>query len=585
MKRTTALDELLVKSIALDGGWLVPLADLHRVDEPTIRLLGRWRSEHMAVHPSQFTVTDDGTRRWLEDAVLDNPERIMFFVADGLGRPIGQLGLSIVESPPAAALPGESAGVGRAVELGYVIRGESGVPGLMSRAVTAAVDWCRELLAPNAIYALTFSDNERALAFFARCGAVTHGTIPLVRHDTEDRVEYRSPASPEERPDRSFTVLTFPSRNGPATARIELAGPSITAREATYALDAARHGWGARRNAYLGALAGDFAEAVGVRYALPTSSCTGAMHLALLTRGIGPGDEVVLPDLTWVATANAVALTGATPVFADIEADSWGLAPDALQHAITERTRAVIPVHLYGYPARIDRLRTIADEHGLFVLEDAAAAVGAAVGDRAVGSWGDMAAFSFQGAKVVVAGEGGMLVTDDEALFRRAQHLLDQARGGPHPFWADEVTPKYKMANVQAALALAQTQRLPWLLERKRRAYAWYRDELEDVSGIRLHAGAVGTSPTHWMPSTMVEATAAYSRDEVLQGLGRRDIDSRPTFPTLSSLPMWTHEAPGETPVAAAVAARGINLPSGAGLQRADVARVGQALREVLRRA
>jgi perosamine synthetase len=579
LKRAAELDELLVRSIRFSDGWLIPLAELHRDDAPTIELLGRWRTAHMSVHPTQFTVTAEGTGRWLADGVLDHPDRIVFLVAGALGRPIGQLGFSLTPTPEARAILGTD----DALELGFVIRGEPAAPGLMTHAARAALAWCREELTPSAIYALTFSDNERALAYFTHCGAAASGTIPLVRHEAADRIEYRPGTGPGEPSAREFTLLSFDPRPEPRaeTDRIDLAGPSITPREASYALDAARRGWGARRSDYLERLSQTFAEAVGVRYALPTSSCTGAMHLALLTRGIGPGDEVIVPDLTWVATANAVALTGATPVFADVEPDSWGLAPDALTRAITERTRAVVPVHLYGYPARMPELVEIADAHGLFVLEDAAAAVGAGVAGRPVGSWGDMAAFSFQGAKVVVAGEGGMLVTDDEALFERARHLHDQARTGEDPFRTDAVTPKYKMANVQAALALAQTERLPWLIERKDRVHAWYREALAGTSGLQMHSGAPHTSPTHWMTSLILSPEARLSRDELIRALGERGIDTRPTFPSLSSLPMWSPAA-AEAPVTAAVAERGLNLPSGVRLQRDEVERVGKALRGLL---
>lgn len=580
LKRASELDELLLRSVRIDGGWLIPLADAHRSDAATIELLGRWRTAHMAAHPSQFTVTREGTRRWLADAVLDHPHRIVFLVADPLGRPMGQLGFTLGPPPDAEAILGTN----DTAELGFVIRGEPGLPGLMAHAVMAALEWCRETLAPAAIYALTFSDNERARAFFRRCGGTARGAIPLTRQTVGDRIEFRPLRSADESVDQHFELLVFePERSGgaPDTGPVELAGPSITPREASYALDAARHGWGPRRAFYLDRLARAVADAAGVRYALPTSSCTGAMHLALLTRGIGPGDEVIVPDLTWVATANAVALTGATPVFADIAPDSWGLDPDALRAAITERTRAVVPVHLYGYPARIDELTEIARDHDLFVLEDAAAAIGAALGNRTVGSWGDMAAFSFQGAKIVVAGEGGMLVTDDDALYERALYLLDQARDGPHPFHAGEVTPKYKMANVQAALALAQTERLPWLLERKRGIYDWYAETLHDIPRLRLHGGAAATVPTHWMPSIMLDPDVGVTRDQVIAELARRGVDSRPTFPPLSSLPMWSG-APGETPVTQSVAALGINLPSGVRLRRDEVVRVGSALREII---
>ena len=215
-----------------------------------------------------------------------------------------------------------------------------------------------------------------------------------------------------------------------APALISTAGPSISAREASYALDAAKHGWNGQWSGYLTRLESTFCEYLGVEHALATSSGTGALHLAMAALGIGPGDEVIVPDLTWVASANAVVYAGGTPVFVDVQPDSWCMDPDAFEAAITPRTKAVVPVHLYGHPADMDRIVAIARKHNLFIVEDAAPAIGAECRGRKAGTFGDFAAFSFQGAKLVVSGEGGMLVTSDDDLFERAQLALGP---GPRP--------------------------------------------------------------------------------------------------------------------------------------------------------
>jgi perosamine synthetase len=580
LKRTSTLDQLLAKALPLRNGWLLPICELHADDEHLIESLGRWRERHMEFHPTQFEVTEKGTRRWLSEAVIANPDRLLLLVADRHGHLVGHLGFTLSVDPEIASLLASD----RAIEYGYLVRGEGGSPGLMSSALRAAIRWCHDSIAPGEIYSLTFEDNLRALDFERAIGGVDRGFVPLRRHVAGDRIEYRRLEHPDvdATADTHFVLLSYPDRsNEDELGSIPLAGPSIGARETAYVLDAVRTGWNERRADYLERFASRFAASVDVRFALPTSSCTGAMHLALLAFGLGPGDEVIVPDLTWVATANAVALTGASPVIAEIEEQTWCLDPDSLRLAIGPNTRAVIPVHLYGYPARMNAIRGLADEHGLYVLEDAAPAVGAAVSGRPIGSWGHMAAFSFQGAKLLVTGEGGMLVTDDEALYERARHLWDQARGGEHPFWCDEVTPKYRMANVQAALGLAQLERLDALIEAKRRIHLWYHEELGSFRPLGLHCGDPEGTSTHWMTSVLLRDDARISRDELARELSARGIDTRPTFPQLSTLPMW-RSANAENPTAASVAQRGLNLPSGVGLRREQVARVAAEIREIV---
>jgi perosamine synthetase len=214
------------------------------------------------------------------------------------------------------------------------------------------------------------------------------------------------------------------------------------------------------------------------------------------------------------------------------------------------------------------------------VLEDAAPSVGAAVAGRPVGSWGDLAAFSFQGAKLLVSGEGGMLVTDDDGLHERARHLWDQARTGEHPFFCDEVTPKYKMSNLQAALGLGQLERLEEFVEAKSRIHRWYCEELDGLDAVRVHRGAADSTSTHWMTSIIVGESAGVTRDALAAALRRAGIDTRPTFPPLSTLPMWRDAV--DHPVAAAVSACGLNLPSGVNLRRQQVGRVATAIRRIV---
>jgi perosamine synthetase len=365
------------------------------------------------------------------------------------------------------------------------------------------------------------------------------------------------------------------------TKTILTAGPSITQKEIEYVLDAVTHGWNDNCDAYLKRFEKAFADYLGVCFALTTSSCTGALHLALLGLGVGPGDEVLVPEITWVATASAVAYTGARPVFVDVEPDTWCMDPQSARRAVTPRTKAVVPVHLYGHPANMVALTQLAREHDLKVVEDAAPALGAEVNGRKAGSLGHAAAFSFQGAKIMTTGEGGMFVTDDEALFDRVRQLADHGRDRFRPFHVGMVGYKYKMSNLQAALGLAQLERLDELVARKRLIFDLYRHRLAGVTGLRLNAERHWARNTYWMTSAVLDEGAGVGRDDLMAGLRERHVDSRPFFPALSSFPMFESRAE-QNPVAGRVARQGINLPSGHNLTEQDVERVCRALVECL---
>ncbi|MDX6716259.1 MAG: perosamine synthetase [Baekduia sp.] len=569
LKSTTSVADLHARAIVLpdDLGLLVPVCALHADDDRLIADLARWRAAHADAFPTQFPVSEEGTSRWLRAAVLDAPDRLLFLVCDRHGHAVGHLGF-------ADALSGD-----RAVEVDNVVRGEAvDRPGLMAAALDALVRWGREVLGAQTTHLRVFEDNARAVAFYERAGFRRTGTIELVRTARADGAIAYVPATDGALADRRFaTMVHAPAPRDEGT--ILTAGPSMSGREASYALDAVRHGWNHRFADYHDEFARRFAEHVGVRHALPTSSCTGALHLALAAIGIGPGDEVIVPDLTWVATANAVVHCGATPVFADVEAGGWCLDPRAFEAAITPRTKAVMPVHLYGHVARMDEIARIADAHGIKIVEDAAPSIGAELDGRRTGSFGTAAGFSFQGAKLLVTGEGGMLVTDDDAVFERAKYLWGLGHEGD--FWIGATGFKYRMSNVQAAVGLGQLERADQLVEAKRRVFGWYAEELDGVPGLTLSHEAVGRS-IHWMTSVLVDpAVCGVDRDGVRAALRAADIDSRPVFPAISRYPMWTaRQEPG--PVADRIGATGINLPSGVNLRRDEVARVGAAIRRGL---
>ncbi len=363
--------------------------------------------------------------------------------------------------------------------------------------------------------------------------------------------------------------------------QILTAGPTISQREIDYVLDAVQNGWNENWSGYLTRFEQAFAAYIGTRYALATSSCTGALHLALLALGLGPGDEVLVPEITWVATASAITYTGARPVMVDVEPDTWCLAPASARRAITPWTRAIVPVHLYGHPTDMAAVLRLADDHGLKVLEDAAPALGADIAGRRVGSFGDVACFSFQGAKIMTCGEGGMLVTSDERLYERARQLNDHGRDPQRQFEINTIGYKYKMSNLQAALGLAQLERIEEMVAKRRVIFDWYRQRLEYVEGLTLNVERPGVRNIYWMTSVVLAERLGVSRDDAIAGLKRRGIDSRPFFSPVSSFPMFASRR-DINPTAYAISRRGINLPSGHNLTEADVDRVCSSLLEVL---
>ena len=374
-----------------------------------------------------------------------------------------------------------------------------------------------------------------------------------------------------------------------SSERIPIAGPWITQREVDYVADATANAWYANANVYHDRFERAFATHLDVRHAMALPSCTSAIHLALAAAGIGPGDEVVVPELTWIASAAPITYVGATPVFADVDPKTWCMSGATLERCVTSKTRAVIPVDLYGQVADYDTINAIARARGLLVVEDSAQSVGAEYHGRPAGSLGDVAVFSFHGSKTLTAGEGGLLATNDTKLFERAAFLRDHGRKpGDRFFFNAEVAYKYKMSSMQAALALAQLERLPELIERKRQIFAWYRERLADVPGFTLNVEAPGTKSAYWMVTVAWEQDLLPDKPRTMELLLERGIDTRPFFYPLSGLPAYADspqakQAKERNPVAYSVTNRALNLPSALTLTESQVDRVCAALRALLR--
>jgi len=373
--------------------------------------------------------------------------------------------------------------------------------------------------------------------------------------------------------------------------RIPVSGPSITQKEIDYVTDAVKNAWYGNANMYHERFERAFADYMGKPFAIALPSCTSAIHLSLLSLGVGPGDEVIVPDITWIATAAPITYVGATPVFADIDAQNWCLSPESFRACITSRTKAVIPVDLYGNMPDMDPILDTAKHYGIAVIEDAAEAIGSEYKGRKAGSLGDTGVFSFHGSKTLTTGEGGMLVTDREDLYRRALVLRDHGREpGDLMFFNSEVAFKYKVTSMQAALGLAQLERIDELIERKRQIFNWYKNELDGCTFLTLNSEPPGTKNTFWMVTIILDKGYALDKSQLMQRMAQKKIDCRPFFHPLSSLPAYRNsrnaqEASLRNPVSYGISPLGVNLPSGMDLTQLKVKYVCDTLMGTLAEA
>lgn len=370
--------------------------------------------------------------------------------------------------------------------------------------------------------------------------------------------------------------------------KILVSGPSITQKEIDYVTDAVTNAWYANANVYHDRFERAFAEYLGVRHAIALPSCTSAIHLSLMALGVGEGDEVIVPDATWIASAAPITYVGATTVFADIDERNWCLSAESFASCITPKTKAVIPVDLYGNMPDMDAILEVAGEHDVAVIEDAAEAAGAEYHGKRAGSFGDVGVFSFHGSKTLTTGEGGLLATDREDVYHRALYLRDHGRKpGDKMFWNTEVAYKYKMSSMQAALGLAQLERIDELMARKREIFGWYKEELSDMEGVTLNPEPPGTKNGFWMVTVVLDERLGVEKDYLMGAMAERNVDCRPFFHPLSSIPAYAEReearaARSRNRTSYRICPHGVNLPSGLNLTREQVAYVCDAFREIL---
>ena len=340
--------------------------------------------------------------------------------------------------------------------------------------------------------------------------------------------------------------------------RVPLYRPSLKGNEARYVLECLETSWISARGRFVPEFERAFAARLGMGHALAACNGTAALHLAIAGLGIAPGDEVIVPTLTYIASANAIAYAGAVPVFADSTATTWQIDPGTLAGCITPRTRAIMVVHIYGQPCDMDAILDIADRHRLLVIEDCAEAFGAAYKGRPVGSFGHLAAFSFFGNKTITTGEGGMVVSNDEDVIGRCRRLRGQGLAQGREYWHDLIGYNYRMSNVAAAIGLAQLERADDLVSKKRALAERYFQRLSHLP-LAFHREAPGTVHAYWMVSALTREPG--ERDDLRRHLGEAGIETRPVFHPVHTMGLHAHRFAQKT-VAEDIAARGLNLPS-----------------------
>ena len=352
--------------------------------------------------------------------------------------------------------------------------------------------------------------------------------------------------------------------------------PDLSGNEKRYVNECLDTSWISSRGRFVSEFEERFAERVGVEHAASVSNGTVALHVALLALGLGPGDEVIVPTLTYIASVNAITYTGATPVFVDSVHDTWQIDPEDIVRHITPRTRAIMAVHLYGQACDMNAIMDIARQHRLFVVEDCAEGFGTEYHGRHVGTFGDISTFSFFGNKTITTGEGGMVVSPDKTLIERTRHLKGQGLAAHREYWHDVVGFNYRMTNIQAAIGLAQLERADGFIARKRAIAARYAEGLHGLP-VQVHREAPGTVHSYWMISVLVEH--AEHRERLRKHLADAGIETRPLFYPVHTMPMHSRNF-RRHPVAEDLAWRGINLPSFPGLDDTQIAFIVKSIGE-----
>lgn len=358
--------------------------------------------------------------------------------------------------------------------------------------------------------------------------------------------------------------------------------PDLSGLERKYLLEAIDSGWISSQGSFLNKFERAFAERFDMQYAVTTSNCTTALHLALVALGIGPGDEVICPDLTFIAPANMVALTGASLVLVDVEADTWNLSPELTRLAITERTKAIIVVHAFGHAARMEELQSLSVQYGIPIIEDNAEAPGGCYRDKILGSFGKVSCFSFFANKILTTGEGGMVLTNDEKLYYKLRELRDHGMSRHKRYLFVALGFNYRMTNMQAALGIAQLERFEKILEQRQRQEELYKHMLSGNDSFSIRPQQPWSQSVHWLMTVQLNISGV--RDALLERLKEKGIDCRQMIhPVHDAQHFKQHYVDREYPISKQVSYNSLHLPSSTQLTEEQIEWIAGTFQELLK--
>ena len=357
---------------------------------------------------------------------------------------------------------------------------------------------------------------------------------------------------------------------------IPISKPWLKGNELKYVTEAVESNWVSSIGKYVPLFEEKFSGFIGAKHGLATVNGTAALHLSLEALGIGEGDEVIVPDMTFIAPVNSIIYAGAKPVFADISKENWNIDPDSIRKKITEKTKAIMPVHLYGAPCKMDEVMEIADENDLKVIEDCAESHGAEFKGKKLGVFGDCGVYSFYGNKIMTCGEGGLIVSNNSELIEKMDLLRDHAMDPKKRYWHDFVGYNYRMTNMQAGIGLAQTEKIDFLIENRKKIAEKYNSFLKDVEGLTMQKELAGAKNVCWLYSVIIEKSFGPSRDEISKLLAEKGIDSRPFFYPCHIMPPY--KTNGDFPVADEISSKGINLPTFIGMTDDEIKFISETI-------
>lgn len=358
---------------------------------------------------------------------------------------------------------------------------------------------------------------------------------------------------------------------------IPVADTYLTGNERKYVVDCLDTGWVSSAAPIIKKFEEKYAQFIGTKYASSCSNGTVALHLAYQACGIGPGDEVIVPNLTFIATANPARYLGAKPVLAEVDEHTWNIDPDSIEKKITPKTKAIVPVHLYGVPCDMKRIMEIAHKHGLKVIEDCAESHGATFHDKKLGSWGDAAAFSFYGNKIITTGEGGMITTNDSHVIDQIDLYKNHGMRPSRRYWHEVVGYNYRMTGLQAAFGMGQLEGIDDILAKKERIGLHYQQLLGDLPGLKWQQVPVGGKRVYWMMNIRVTPEFGMTRDQLVEELKRNNIDTRLLFYPMNELPVYQSDE--AFPISQRISREGMTLPSGTTLTPVQIERVASVIK------